>query len=118
MKRCTAFVIAALAAAAMAACSSEPKPPAGQTAAPAPPTHVPIGQLPMIDIDGLLAHTRTLSSDAYEGRAPGTKGEELSVAYIADQFRQVGLKPGMSDGTYFQKVPLVGITSTPTSGTF
>ena len=115
MKRCTAFVIAALAAAAMAACSSEPKPPAGQTAAPAPPTHVPIGQLPMIDIDGLLAHTRTLSSDAYEGRAPGTKGEELSVAYIADQFRKVGLKPGMSDGTYFQKVPLVGITPTPTS---
>jgi Zn-dependent M28 family amino/carboxypeptidase len=115
MKRCTACVIAALAAAAMAACSSEPKPQAGQTAAPAPPPHVAIGQLPQLDVDGLLAHTRTLSSDAYEGRAPGTKGEELSVAYIADQFRKVGLKPGMSDGTYFQKVPLVGITPTPTS---
>jgi len=115
MKRCTAIVIAALAAAAMAACSTEPKPPAGQTAAAAPPQHVPIGQLPMIDIDGLLAHTRTLSSDAYEGRAPGTKGEQMSVTYIADEFQKAGLKPGMRDGTYFQKVPLVGITPTPTS---
>jgi len=99
----------------MAACSTEPKPPAGQTAAAAPPQHVPIGQLPMIDIDGLLAHTRTLSSDAYEGRAPGTKGEQMSVTYIADEFQKAGLKPGMRDGTYFQKVPLVGITPTPTS---
>jgi len=54
-----------------------------------------------------------LSSDEYEGRAPGSKGEELSVTYIADQFKKVGLKPGNTDGTYFQKVPLVGITPTP-----
>ena len=115
MKRCTALAIAALAAAATAACSSEPKAPAGQAAAPAPPQRTAIGQLPMIDVDALTGHTKTLSSDAYEGRAPGTKGEEVSVAYIADQFRKVGLKPGSPDGTYFQKVPLVGITPTPTS---
>ena len=115
MKRCTALAIAALAAAATAACSSEPKAPAGQAAAPAAPQHTAIGQLPMIDVDALTGHTKTLSSDAYEGRAPGTKGEELSVSYIADQFRRVGLKPGNADGTYYQKVPLVGITPTPTS---
>ena len=75
--------------------------------------HLAIGQLPAIDLDALLAHTKVLSSDEFEGRAPGTKGEELSVTYLADQFKKAGLKPGNTDGTYFQKVPLVGITPTP-----
>ena len=94
------------------ACSSEPKPAPAQNA-PSVSAHVPIGQLPAIDLDHLLAHTRRLSSDEFEGRAPGSRGEELSVNYIADQFRKAGLKPGNTDGTYFQKVPLVGITPTP-----
>src|SRR5262245_35018014 len=76
-------------------------------------THIPIGQLPAIDLDALLTHTKTLSSDEFEGRAPGTKGEELSVTYLADQFKKAGLKPGNTDGTYFQSVPLVGITPSP-----
>src|SRR5262249_47948651 len=59
------------------------------------------------------AHTKVLSSDEYEGRAPGSKGEELSVTYIAEQFKKAGLKPGNIDGTYYQKVPLVGITPAP-----
>jgi Zn-dependent M28 family amino/carboxypeptidase len=74
--------------------------------------HVSIGQLPPIDIDALLRHTKTLSSDEYEGRAPGTKGEELAVTYIANQFKSVGLKPGNRE-SYFQRVPLVGITPKP-----
>src|SRR6266540_2227020 len=70
----------------------------------APPLHVPIGQLPAIDTNALLEHVKVLSSDEFEGRAPGTKGEELSVNYIADQFKKAGLKPGNPDGgTYFQK---------------
>src|SRR5262249_46330198 len=60
-----------------------------------------------------LQHTKVLSSDLYEGRAPGTKGEELTVRYLEDQFKKVGLQPGNTDGTYVQKVPLVGITPTP-----
>ena len=87
--------------------------PAVYAPAPSTSTHVSIGQLPAIDLDALLAHTKTLSSDEYEGRAPGTKGEELSVTYLADQFKKAGLKPGNTDGTYFQSVPLVGITPTP-----
>jgi Zn-dependent M28 family amino/carboxypeptidase len=63
--------------------------------------------------DRLMAHIRTLSSDQFEGRLPGSKGEELSVKYIEDQFRALGLEPGNPDGTYFQKVPLVGITLDP-----
>src|SRR5678816_2015631 len=93
----------------IAACSSEPKPePAPAQLAPSTSQHMAIGQLPPIDLDLLLAETKTLSSDAFEGRAPGTKGEELSVNYLADQFRKAGLKPGNKDGTYFQTVPLVG----------
>jgi len=87
--------------------------PTAYAPAPSTSTHIPIGQLPAIDLDALLAHTKTLSSDEFEGRAPGTKGEELSVTYLADQFKKAGLKPGNTDGTYFQKVPLVGITPTP-----
>jgi Zn-dependent M28 family amino/carboxypeptidase len=97
---------------AVSACSSEPKPAPAQNA-PSVSLHMPIGQLPALDLVQLLAHTRTLSSDEFEGRAPGTKGEELSVNYLADQFKKVGLKPGNPDGTFYQKVPLAGITPTP-----
>ncbi|MFZ0917939.1 MAG: M28 family peptidase, partial [Candidatus Udaeobacter sp.] len=63
--------------------------------------------------DGLLAHIKVLASDEFEGRAPGTKGEELSVKYISDQFKKIGLKPGNPGGTYTQEVPLAGIKSEP-----
>src|SRR5216117_2595869 len=69
--------------------------------------------LEAITPDGLLAHIKILASDEFEGRAPGTKGEELSVKYISDQFKQIGLKPGNTDGTYTQEVPLAGIKSEP-----
>jgi Zn-dependent M28 family amino/carboxypeptidase len=63
--------------------------------------------------DGLLAQIKVLSSDEFEGRAPGSKGEELSIKYIADQFKAAGLKPGNPDNSYFQEVPLAGIKSDP-----
>jgi len=69
--------------------------------------------LEAITPDGLLAHIKVLASDEFEGRAPGTKGEELSVKYISDQFKKIGLKPGNPDGTYTQEVPLAGIKSEP-----
>src|SRR6266581_3131316 len=69
--------------------------------------------LEAITPDGLLAHIKILASDEFEGRAPGTKGEELSVKYITDQFKKIGLKPGNPDGTYTQEVPLAGIKSEP-----
>jgi len=59
----------------------------------------------------LMAEIKTLSSDEFEGRAPGTRGEELSINYVADQFKKAGLEPGNTDGTYFQNVPLVGINA-------
>jgi Zn-dependent M28 family amino/carboxypeptidase len=69
--------------------------------------------LEAITPDGLLAHIKVLASDDFEGRAPGTKGEDLSVKYITDQFKNIGLKPGNPDGTYTQEVPLAGIESEP-----
>ena len=69
--------------------------------------------LDVITPDSLLAHIKVLASDEFEGRAPGTKGEELSVKYISEQFARIGLKPGNPDGTYVQEVPLAGITSEP-----
>ena len=65
----------------------------------------------VITADSVMSHIKVLASDEYEGRGPGTRGEELSINYIADQFKKVGLEPGNTDGTYFQKVPLVGIST-------
>src|SRR5215813_575006 len=69
--------------------------------------------LETITPDGLLAHIKVLASDEFEGRSPGTKGEDLSVKYIADEFKKLALKPGNPDGTYTQEVPLAGIKSEP-----
>jgi Zn-dependent M28 family amino/carboxypeptidase len=91
-------------------------PPTRAEVAPPPPgpeQKIPIGQLPALDMAALLVHTKVLSSDEFQGRAPGTVGEEKSVAYLVDQFKKAGAKPGNTDGTYVQKVPLVGITPTP-----
>ncbi len=57
----------------------------------------------MIDV------TRTLSSDEFEGRMPGTAGEEKTVAYLIEKFEAAGLEPG-NDGSWVQEVPLVEIT--------
>ena len=67
-----------------------------------------------IQSDDLLRHIRTLSSDEFEGRAPGTRGEDLTVRYLVDQFQKLGLKPGNPDGSFIQKVPLMGISSEST----
>ena len=65
--------------------------------------------------DGLLTHIKALSSDEFEGRAPGSPGEELTVAYLEKQFKALGLKPGNPDGTYVQRVPLAGFTPVTTA---
>src|SRR4029453_13019617 len=83
------------------------------TTAHAPaPAQLPVGSMTKVVQNKILDHVRVLSSDEYEGRKPGTKGEELSVKYIEQQFKQLNLKPGNPDGTYVQQVPLVGITGT------
>jgi Zn-dependent M28 family amino/carboxypeptidase len=65
---------------------------------------------PVIPLNTLQGLTRELSSDEYEGRAPGTRGEERTVQLLAERFRAAGLQPG-NNGSYFQNVPLVQITA-------
>src|SRR5579859_7723015 len=55
----------------------------------------------------------TLSSDDFEGREPGSHGETLTVDYITDQFKKIGLAPGNPNGTYIQNAPLTGVVSHP-----
>jgi Zn-dependent M28 family amino/carboxypeptidase len=62
-----------------------------------------------LDEANMKEMTRVLASDAFEGRAPGTAGEEKTVAYIIDRFRAAGLQPG-NKGSWVQEVPLVEIT--------
>src|SRR5262245_52577497 len=84
-------------------------------AAAATPVEPPKKAVDAIDKDGLLDHIKILSSDKFEGRAPGTEGEKLSVDYIAGQFKDLGLKPGNPNGTYLQEVPMAGIVTVPTA---
>ncbi|UCF17274.1 MAG: hypothetical protein JSW59_07390, partial [Phycisphaerales bacterium] len=68
---------------------------------------------PEIDANAVLEHTKILSSDEFEGRGPGTNGEDKTVNYIVEEFMKAGLRPGNTDGTFIQAVPLVGITANP-----
>lgn len=62
-----------------------------------------------IPVQTLKDVTKTLSSDAFEGRAPATPAEDKTTAYIVERFKAAGLKPG-NNGSWFQDVPLVEIT--------
>jgi len=64
-----------------------------------------------ITAESLMAPIEVLSSDEFQGRATGTEGEEKTVAYLSEQFREMGLQGGMPDGSYEQNVPLTGQTT-------
>jgi len=61
----------------------------------------------------ILNHTKQLASDAFEGRGPGTPGEDSTVNYLTRHFQQLGLKPGNPNGTFVQEVPMFGFTAQP-----
>jgi Zn-dependent M28 family amino/carboxypeptidase len=66
-----------------------------------------------ISKDALRAHDEFLASDLLEGRGPGTRGDDVAMQYIAAQFAAYGLKPAGDNGSFIQKVPLIGITMDP-----
>jgi hypothetical protein len=94
--------------------TSETASAAAQTeAAPADTASVPAPN------DGITAalltqHIKVLASDEFQGRRPFTVGEEKATAYLAAEFKKLGLQPGPT-GSYFQAVPLVEIVGTPDS---
>src|SRR5664279_925732 len=78
-----------------------------------------LSALPLLAQDGSISaehireHTKFLSSDLLEGRGVGVRGGQLATEYIATQFALAGAKPAGDNGTYFQKVPLVGVETQP-----
>ncbi len=101
------------ASAALVACKGEQAAPVtAAPPAPAPtqaPTHAFDAQINAGDFGELV---KQLASDAFEGRAPGTQGEELTVNYIRDQMQRIGLQPGNGD-SWFQDVPMTETTADP-----
>ncbi|MGE8226222.1 MAG: M28 family metallopeptidase [Stenotrophomonas sp.] len=98
------------ATAALAACKQEAPVPAASAPAPAPPpAHTFAGGINAADFGELV---KTLASDEFEGRAPGSNGEELTVNYIRDQMQRIGLQPGNGD-SWFQEVPMTETTADP-----
>jgi len=117
--RPAALALAAVAALASASCAPAPQQ-SNTNAQPSPAAApgLPAELRPALDsvnAGEMLEHTKRLSSDEFEGRGPGTRGEELTVAYLTEQLKRIGLKPGNPDGTYVQKVPLVGLKAEPTA---
>ncbi len=98
------------ATAALAACKGEQAPaPVSDAAEPAPAAsnHAFSPDINAADFAELV---KTLSSDAFEGRAPGSRGEELTVNYIRDQMQRIGLEPGNGD-SWFQDVAMTETTA-------
>jgi len=60
-----------------------------------------------IDAERLAEIVKVLASDEFEGRAPGTPGGRKTVAYLKEQFADLGLEPGGTDGSFVQTVPLI-----------
>jgi len=74
---------------------------------------VALATLQKINPERIRAHVRFLSHDLLEGRGTGQRGGDIAAEYIATQFALYGLKPAGDNGTYLQKVPMVGITPEP-----
>src|SRR5262245_31482857 len=74
------------------------------------PAVMTLADLPSPSTDIMLVDIKKLSSDEFEGRMPGSKGEELTLEYIAKQMENSSLEPGGPNGEWLQKVSLVGLT--------
>jgi Zn-dependent M28 family amino/carboxypeptidase len=74
---------------------------------------LPQASLRAISPASFVANIRTLASDDFEGRGPGSGGEAKTIAFLQQQFAAAGLKPGNPNGSYLQPVPVVASVSAP-----
>jgi hypothetical protein len=103
---------------ALAACSradspARPEGPAATEAAASEPSHLTRAEknaVAHVSAAAISGPLRYLSDDLLEGRAPGTRGSDLAIRYIATEMEGMGLSPGGDDGGWLQRVPLMGIT--------
>ncbi|MFN2301662.1 MAG: M28 family metallopeptidase [Gammaproteobacteria bacterium] len=82
------------------------------TACDPTPTQGNPAALQLINAERMHDHISVLASDEFEGRAPSSRGEELTVAYLSEQLRELGVIPG-NGSSFTQRVPLVAITGEP-----
>lgn len=66
-------------------------------------------QLQEISADRIRTQTRFLSSDLMEGRGVGARGGDLATEYLATQLALAGARPAGDNGSFYQRVPLVGV---------
>jgi Zn-dependent M28 family amino/carboxypeptidase len=113
--RHTPLLLSLAAAMTLAACNREapaPAAPAAEAPAAAASTHT---FAPDIAAPDFAEMVNTLASDEFEGRAPGSPGEEKTIEYIKAQYERIGLQPGGDDGTFFQTVPMTETTADPST---
>lgn len=107
----------------LAGCQREtesPPPAVPETATPAPTTATTDASAAetthafdgAISAEDFAAHVKTLASDAFEGRGPGSNGERRTTQYLVEQLQAIGAKPGNGE-SWFQAVPMVEITGSP-----
>jgi len=113
--RRSAFISVSLLLSILALGASKPsvKKPVDNSAQPLPASAQ--AAMKLINPERIRAHVKFLSSDLLEGRGTGQRGGDIAADYIATEFALFGLKPAGDNGTYFQKVPMVGIATEPTS---
>jgi Zn-dependent M28 family amino/carboxypeptidase len=68
-----------------------------------------------VNPNNIRTHVQFLASNVLEGRGTGQRGGDVAAQYIATQFALYGLKPAGDNGTYMQRVPMVGVTTDPSS---
>ncbi len=108
----TRLLLSLAGAVALAACNRAPvETPATATPEPVAASHAFAADITAADF---AEHVKVLASDAFEGRAPGTAGEEKTVEYLQAQFQRLGLKPGNGD-SWFQHVPMTVTTADPSA---
>ncbi len=97
--------------AALSACQREtPEAAAPAPAVPATQSATAHAFAPEINQTDFVELVKTLASDEFEGRAPGSVGEDKTVEYLRAQMQRIGLQPGNGD-SYFQDVPMVETTA-------
>ena len=60
-----------------------------------------------VDTKRMSEVSRVLASDEFQGRAPGTPGEEKTIPYLIQQFKAAGLEPAGENGGWTQAVPMI-----------
>jgi Zn-dependent M28 family amino/carboxypeptidase len=109
------FLLFVISTSLIAGAQTALKSPAMPAAVAPRPSSASFAAMETISPERIRAHVRFLADDLLEGRGTGQRGGDIAAEYIATQFAVFGLKPAGENGTYMQKVPMVGIT--PAAGT-